>query len=319
MKYQDSQQHNLTKSNITIQWVPGHENIIGNKKADKEARLVTTHPNHTSPNKRLPLYLHGNQLSSSISALKRAQCESSKARWTRLWVMSPRFQLMKKYDMNTPSNSFMKLVAKLTKCQISLFVWLCTNHISLNKHLHRIWKSDTPYCPHCTTTIETVRHYILLCPHYSRERQQLCIALGRSALGCSTDDLTYLLTQKKATAPLLQFINATGRFHTTFDEAKAPKPSANSIHKNYTSPVYEGTVRPDGAKSKIERTGKNIEGRISKGRKEDDDYHATQKSRHQPTLKLMLTKPGTTNHLTPNILPRSLDLALHYSLLYDRP
>ena len=37
----------------------------------------------------------------------------------------------------------------------------------LNKHLHRINRSDTPNCPNCTDTKETVAHYIGQCPAYS--------------------------------------------------------------------------------------------------------------------------------------------------------
>ena len=40
----------------------------------------------------------------------------------------------------------------------------------LNKHLHRINRSDTSNCPNCTDTEETVAHYIGQCPAYSRIR-----------------------------------------------------------------------------------------------------------------------------------------------------
>ena len=40
----------------------------------------------------------------------------------------------------------------------------------LNKHLHRINRSDTPNCPNCTDTEETVAHFIGQCPAYSRIR-----------------------------------------------------------------------------------------------------------------------------------------------------
>ena len=37
----------------------------------------------------------------------------------------------------------------------------------LNKHLHRINRSDTSNCPNCTDTEETIAHYIGQCPAYS--------------------------------------------------------------------------------------------------------------------------------------------------------
>ena len=49
-------------------------------------------------------------------------------------------------------------------------ICIITGHIGLNKHLHRINRSDTPNCPNCIDTEETVAHYIGQCPAYSRMR-----------------------------------------------------------------------------------------------------------------------------------------------------
>ena len=49
-------------------------------------------------------------------------------------------------------------------------ICIITGHIGLNKHLHRINRSDTSNCPNCTDTEETVAHYIGQCPAYSRIR-----------------------------------------------------------------------------------------------------------------------------------------------------
>ena len=49
-------------------------------------------------------------------------------------------------------------------------ICIITGHIGLNKHLHRINRSDTTNCPNCTDTEETVAHYIGQCPAYSRIR-----------------------------------------------------------------------------------------------------------------------------------------------------
>ena len=49
-------------------------------------------------------------------------------------------------------------------------ICIITGHIGLNKHLHRINRSDTSNCPNCTDTEETVAHYISQCPAYSRIR-----------------------------------------------------------------------------------------------------------------------------------------------------
>ena len=49
-------------------------------------------------------------------------------------------------------------------------ICIITGHIGLNKHLHRINRSDTSNSPNCTDTEETVAHYISQCPANSRIR-----------------------------------------------------------------------------------------------------------------------------------------------------
>ena len=82
--------------------------------------------------------------------------------------------------------------------------------ISLNLHLHRIRKADTPLCPHCKTT-ENVRHFLNDCPHYARARH-----VRRNELGRLADNIPYLLTNPEAIKPLIQYVNATGRLKNTF-------------------------------------------------------------------------------------------------------
>lgn len=74
-------------------------------------------------------------------------------------------------------------------------------------------KSDTPRCPICPETDETIHHYLFDCPQYRRERHLLSIALGRNAIS-----LSYILTSEKATPHFIRFINSTGRFKPTFGE-----------------------------------------------------------------------------------------------------
>ena len=112
--------------------------------------------------------------------------------------------------MLSPSNSFVKLTAPLPKKHIAMIIWLRTNHISLNLHLHRIRKADTPLCPHCKTT-ENLHHFLNNCPHYARARH-----IRRNELGRLADNIPYLLTNPEAIKPLIQYVNATGRLKNTF-------------------------------------------------------------------------------------------------------
>ncbi|KAG2053943.1 hypothetical protein BDR06DRAFT_913424, partial [Suillus hirtellus] len=115
-----------------------------------------------------------------------------------------------------------KLAATFPKKLTSLLTNLCTQHVPLNKHLHRISKSKTPFCPHCPQSEETVHHYIIDCPHYRRERHALSAAVGRKA-----SSLPYLLSKEEAIPHLIRYVNSTKRLKDTFGEIPISKKHKN--------------------------------------------------------------------------------------------
>ncbi|KAF8426144.1 hypothetical protein L210DRAFT_3420881, partial [Boletus edulis BED1] len=84
-------------------------------------------------------------------------------------------------------------------------------------------KSETANCPHCTEAPapETVRHYLLECPNYARERQSLRNAMGREA-----DSIPYLLSKPSALPHLFKLIDAARRLKNTFGNVPPPKTKA---------------------------------------------------------------------------------------------
>ena len=52
--------------------------------------------------------------------------------------MLPRYLKIHMINKSTPSNKWLKLVAKLTHMEASLMFQLCSGHIGLNKHFHCI-------------------------------------------------------------------------------------------------------------------------------------------------------------------------------------
>jgi ribonuclease HI len=44
---------------VTIRWAPGHEDIVGNERADEVAKSAAQHPRKSSPNGALPASLRG--------------------------------------------------------------------------------------------------------------------------------------------------------------------------------------------------------------------------------------------------------------------
>jgi len=203
---------------VTVRWVPGHSDVHGNEEADKQAKLAAESRRNNSPPASLPHYLRRGALPLSISALKEEQCKTTHLRWERMWKKSPRFARMNQLDPKILQRSFVKLTTTFPKRLTSLYMFLRTGHAPLNKHLHRIGKIESPHCPHCRRTEETVHHYLLSCPFYQRERHVLVNALGRKA-----SSISYLLTDPNATPHLVQYVNASGRLKTTLGEVPLPR------------------------------------------------------------------------------------------------
>jgi hypothetical protein len=117
---------------------------------------------------------------------------------------------MKAINNSLPSNKFLCLITKLYHRQSAIIAQLQTGHIPLNQHLFHICCSETPSCPHCGgITVESIHHYLFICPHYQNERHTLHHKLKRKAAS-----LSYLLSNPAATEPLLKFIHAMKRFKT---------------------------------------------------------------------------------------------------------
>jgi hypothetical protein len=203
---------------VTLRWSPGHEDIHGNEMADIEAKKAATSRDNNSPREDLPNYLRHGSLPLSISALKQAHHQETHTRWTRLWTKSPRYARFQQIDPNVINRAFIKLTANFPKRLTGLLMTLRSQHIPLNRHLHRINKTENPHCPHCPDTEETVHHYLLECPHYQRQRHTLQNELGRDA-----SSIPFLLTSTEAIAHLVKYVNDTKRLKNTFGEVPMSK------------------------------------------------------------------------------------------------
>jgi len=82
-----------------------------------------------------------------------------------MWKKSLRYKKMRQIDQSLPLDKFLEITSSLNHRQTSVLTQLRTGHILINKHLHRIGKSDMPYCPQFT------------CPRYAQERHQLVTKL----------------------------------------------------------------------------------------------------------------------------------------------
>ncbi|KAF8065221.1 hypothetical protein FPV67DRAFT_1418969, partial [Lyophyllum atratum] len=111
----------------------------------------------------------------------------------------------------------LRLVEFLDRRRSAFIAQLRTGHSPLNQHLFRIHRSETPSCPHCQgLTVETVRHYLIVCPHYQNERHRHL----RQKLQRKAESLSFLLTSPDALKHVIRFIHATKRFKSTVKSAR---------------------------------------------------------------------------------------------------
>ena len=163
---------------ISFTWVAGHMESIGKERADILAKEVAEFK--SSPKNELPPFLQS-QLPISISAIKQAINSRIKESIKEWWKRSPRFKKLRQIDQSLPSDKFLEITSSLNCRQASLLTQLRTGHIPINKHLHRIQKSDTLYCLQytCIQATKDIRHLIFTCPRYTQERYQLIQRIGK--------------------------------------------------------------------------------------------------------------------------------------------
>ncbi|KAI5990750.1 hypothetical protein EDD15DRAFT_2388703 [Pisolithus albus] len=137
-----SKMEKLSRNDLTVRWIAGHQNIEGNELADKEAKAVAEGTDKSSPVRHLPPKLCS-PLPQSISALKQQHNSKVMSTWRKEWKHSPRYHCTSNIDPHLPSNVFLKLTGTLRKKQVGLYVQLRTNHAPLNQHLHRFQARTT--------------------------------------------------------------------------------------------------------------------------------------------------------------------------------
>jgi hypothetical protein len=184
--------------------------VEGNEKADEQAKKAITEG--SSDRNKLPKMLR-KKLPYSKTAMIQAFGEKLKERAQKEWMASRRYDKMKKTDPKIPSNKYLKLITPLPRKLASILSQLRTGHTPLAKHLHRIGKIDSPVCPLCQQTDETVQHVMLHCPAHDAARQTL-----RNSTGGRDINITKLLTTPKTLKALFKYIADTGRWHSTFGE-----------------------------------------------------------------------------------------------------
>ena len=198
------------RTSLSLTWVAGHVGSIGNKAADELAKVATKFG--SSDEDLLPDFLKGTLPGSMAASKQHVKCITgiSTEKW---WKRSKRYRRIRAVDPTLPSKTYITATSNLSHAQTSILTQLCTGHVPLNQHLHRIGKRDSPYCQHCLAMIEDVRHLLLFCKGYTIQRHQLTMILKWKA-----NEISHLLANPKAIRHTLNFLHSTRRFEYIYGD-----------------------------------------------------------------------------------------------------
>ena len=158
---------------LTVRWTAGHCGIVGNEKADEEAKRAAE--GNSSPSTNIPRYIC-KTIRRSISALKQEHNKKLNEDWKKEWQESERFKRFQAPDIVSPaSKKYLTLISdhRLPKNMASLIFQLRVGHAPLNGYLHWFKRVESARCPACGGARETPEHFILRCPKYAHERWAL--------------------------------------------------------------------------------------------------------------------------------------------------
>ncbi|KAL5264058.1 hypothetical protein ACHWQZ_G005228 [Mnemiopsis leidyi] len=177
---------------VSINWIPGHEGVPGNERADELARQgSSTRPVGPEPFVPLPTSFITREIHNSLtnSHLK----EYNKAKLSEKGK-TPLLHYLKTCGYRTISNS---------GTNIRWLTWLYTGHSPLNYFQHKTGNFTTPLCATCGIEEETSEHFLCNCFGYMTIRLRI---FGKHIL--TMEELASYKTDK-----IIKYVKSTGRLN----------------------------------------------------------------------------------------------------------
>ena len=184
-----------------LNWIPGHEGIPGNERADKVAKKAaddTTYEPHTPP----------------YPALAAAARQYARAHFVHPPEHPQNGNHHRKTRGKTTSKHTVAMLTKLQRGRCSILVQLRSGHVGLRSYLARFGHADSPMCTRCKTP-ETVEHYLTTCMRYAHARSKLIHTILHHedrTIRNKSKDIAVLLAHPGIISHTLDYISATGRF-----------------------------------------------------------------------------------------------------------
>ena len=193
---------------LLVRWVPGHVDVAGNEAADKAARAAAA--GDTSSLRRLPQLLRSPLPHSKAAARQRYRASIKRAA-RKVWSRSPRYEHTNLLAPDVLLSPYQHALSSLPRKHMSLITQLITGHIPLAAFLHKIGAEDSPTCPCCHESPETIAHFVIHCPVHRLARAAMFAGLHPTAC-----NLTTLLSSPKNHPRLLTFIARTDRLRSVY-------------------------------------------------------------------------------------------------------
>ena len=138
---------------VTLHWVPGHYDVMGNERADLLAREGSNKPPY-GPEPLVPI---------PYSSLKRTVGAWIRSEHNKVWSGSMVGQSTKTV-LPVTDKAFTKTLLDLNRREMRVVMHMLSQHNSLRYHLHRIGQAEDPQCSRCGMELETPRHIVEECP-----------------------------------------------------------------------------------------------------------------------------------------------------------
>ena len=150
-----------SKANLTLSWVPGHQDIAGNERADQLANLGSNErPIGPEPFISFSDAVMENEITTHFHkqhiARYKKHTYSDKG-------MIPILAILVSYQS--------KLICH-NKRGLKQLTWLLTGHSPLRYFQNKIGRCSTQYCEHCPEEPETSQHFLCECYGYATTRLQ---------------------------------------------------------------------------------------------------------------------------------------------------
>jgi ribonuclease HI len=166
----------ISRATFSLHWVPGHEGIKGNERANELAQEATR-DTQTLP-ARAPTV--------PMSILYAKAKEMDYQPRNEGFYGAKTGKHLQKIDKALPGSHTKRMYNTLNRIAASILVQLRTNISRLNTYLYKIKVTETDKCE-CGAT-ETVPHFLFCCPRWSVQRRDM-----RAAHGSRYCDLSYAL------------------------------------------------------------------------------------------------------------------------------